>query len=339
MNCPKCGNAVPQGAPYCPVCNEPLPAAYTVPQQGFSQQQPVYPYPQQPQQPTGGYPPVNQAYQGYQGYQAPYSQQNYASFQQSPYPPGYQPPYVYGERQQPQNALMRVLSALPQAFFASFRSPADTLRSMLERNETLAFPLVLGVTLLLCFFCGMTLSRGFVEIVFDSVSVLTGVSLAGSASSMSQGAAYVAGRIAPAMGGVLALCQVMAMAIPGLVTAAYLAVVHKQRFSWPVLAGLMTVSSYPTIVAALLCMLASLIAPWLAVVFALCGITLSYVQLGAMLGFLTGRGEDRAFQPKAICLCLSAAVTLLAILLAGGSLMGLVLNNVLNLLSNVGALL
>lgn len=30
MNCPKCGTPIPQGAAFCPVCNEPL-SAYVQP--------------------------------------------------------------------------------------------------------------------------------------------------------------------------------------------------------------------------------------------------------------------------------------------------------------------
>lgn len=354
MNCPKCGSVVPQSALFCPVCNEPFSAAYPMPQQGYSS---TYPYPQQsaPAQPTAGYPPVNPTYpdysqqgysqqaypqQGYaqQGYQAPY-QQSYMPYEQPSYPPGYQQPYVYGEHQRGQSAFLSLLSELPHSFLASFRSPAEALGGMLERNDTLTFPLVLGVTLLLCFLCGMTMSRSFVEIVFSLVSSLTGVSLASSASSMSQGVNYVAGRIAPSVGGILVLCQLLAVIVPGLVLTVYLTVFCKQRFSWPVLFGLMTVPTYPTVVAALLSMLASLVAPWLALICALCAITLSYVQLSAMLGFLTGRTDAQLFPARAACLCLALAITLLSMLLAGGSLMNMVYRNVLNLLANVEALL
>ena len=340
MNCPRCGSVVAQGTPFCPVCNEPLASAYQMPQQGYG-----VGYQGMPQQPTGGYPPINQGYQseqqqGYpqQSYQPPY-QPSYPPYEQATYPPGYQQPYVYGEQQRAQSALMSVLGELPHAFVNSFRAPAEALRAMLERNDTIAFPLVAGVSLLLCFLCGMSISRGFVETVFSLVSSLTGVSLASSASSMSQGVNYVAGRIAPSVGGVLVLCQLLAVLIPGLVVTVYLTVFCRQRFSWPAFLGMMTVPTYPTVVVTLAVMLASLVAPWLGLVCVLCGMCFNYIQWSALLSFLTGRSDAQLFSSKAVLFCVSLLLTLLSVVLVGGSLTNVIFQNILGLLSNVEALL
>ena len=57
MNCPKCGTPIPQGAAFCPVCNEPL-AAYVQPgyMPGYPQgaAQPYAQQGMQPQPPMGG---------------------------------------------------------------------------------------------------------------------------------------------------------------------------------------------------------------------------------------------------------------------------------------------
>ena len=115
MNCPKCGTLIPQGAAFCPVCNEPV-SAYVQPgyMPGYTQGMPHgYPQPgpgagMQPPPANGAQgmqpPPVNGAqgmqqqpaaqYMGAQ--QQPYPQQNlyrqsYAQYQQGTYPPGGRP--------------------------------------------------------------------------------------------------------------------------------------------------------------------------------------------------------------------------------------------------------
>ena len=200
-------------------------------------------------------------------------------------------------------------------------------------------PILCGVVLLLSFFAGMTVARGVVSIFFSAVSSLTGVSLAGSASSMNQGINYVAGRIAPSVGGVTVLCQLISMLVPVLVSGIYLLGICKVPFSWPVIFGLVSIPSIPSAVAALAGMLLSLLSPWLTIVCVLCGMAFSYLQLGALLQYVTGRSEQQLFLPKTACILLSLLLTLLLHLLIGGGLMGNVMNYMIQLLSNVGSLL
>lgn len=362
MNCPKCGSALTPGALFCPVCNEPLSAGYSAPQgyqqpyaypqQGYQDPyqgqsfQPTAPaqqpmgqavpgqMPQPTQQPAAGYNTGGFAAYPQQGYQDPYQGQSFQNF-----PTGYQPPYAYGEQRPNANPVLSAISYLPHGFLYSFRNPSEVYREMLERNDKLTCPLVTAVMLLLSFLCGMTIMRSFVGIAFSLISTLTGVALASSSASMNQGISYVAGRIAPSVGGIAALCQLISILVPAIVITVYLTAVCKLRFSWPMALGLMTISTYPTVVIALVSMLASLLAPWLSIICILCGIVVSYVQLGALISFATGRTEQQLFVPKAVCLGVSLAVTLGIIALVGGVLMSGVLNRMLQLLTNVGSLI
>ena len=340
MNCPKCGTPVLPGAAFCPICNEPLQQSPTIPPQGFPND-PNAVYGQQrgySQQPVNGMPGgYQQPYpNGYQAGQQSGYQPGYPPYQQT-YPTGYQQPYQYGETRQ--NPFSSAMSELPHVFSLSFKNPGEAFHSLLERSDTITGPILCGVVLLLSFFAGMTVARGVVSIFFSAVSSLTGVSLAGSASSMNQGINYVAGRIAPSVGGVTALCQLISMLVPVLVSGIYLLGICKVPFSWPVIFGLVSIPSIPSAVAALAGMLLSLLSPWLTIVCVLCGMAFSYLQLGALLQYVTGRSEQQLFLPKTACILLSLLLTLLLHLLIGGGLMGNVLNYMIQLLSNVGSLL
>lgn len=59
----------------------------------------------------------------------------------------------------------------------------------------------------------------------------------------------------------------------------------------------------------------------------------------ALLHYVTGRSEQQLFLPKTACILISLLLTLLLFLLVGGGLMRNVLNYMVQLLSNVGALL
>lgn len=89
MNCPKCGTLIPQGAAFCPVCNEPV-SAYVQPgyMPGYAQGMPQgypQPGPGAPMQPPAGGaqtmpPPVS----GAQGMPPSAAQQPYMGAQQQP---------------------------------------------------------------------------------------------------------------------------------------------------------------------------------------------------------------------------------------------------------------
>ena len=247
MNCPKCGTLIPQGAAFCPVCNEPV-SAYVQPgyMPGYTQGMPqsysntrssvAMPPPAGGAQ---GMPPpaAQQPYMGAQ--QQPYPQQqslyrqSYAQYQQGTYQPGFQQPYSYGQPvAREANPLLTALSALPRTFLDSFTRPQEVLRGMLEKRDMLTGPIVAALTLLLTFLCGMVVMRSFVGVLLSAISTLTGVSLASDAASMNQGVSYIAGRIAPSVGGAAVLCQLIGMAVPALVFLVYLCGVAKVHFSW-----------------------------------------------------------------------------------------------------------
>ena len=302
MNCPKCGTPIPQGAAFCPVCNEPL-AAYVQPgyMPGYPQGA-AQPYAQQGMQPQ---PPMGGPQQPYPGAapQQPYPQQtpyrqSYAQYQQGSYPPGFQQPYNYGQTiERESNPLLAALSALPHTFLDSFLRPQEVLRGAMERRDRLTGPVVAGLTLLLTFLCGMVVMRSFVGVLLSAISALTGVSLASNAASMNQGVSYIAGRIAPSVGGVAVLCQLIGMAMPALVFMVYVCGVAKVRFSLELLLGFVSVTTLPTVAVALLTMVLSLVSPWLSLLAALCGMAVSYTQwcgltliVGGVVGGLLLRG-------------------------------------------------
>lgn len=306
MNCPNCGSPLPMGAAQCPAC-------------GF-RQQPVYPQYQQ------GYP-QQQAYP------------TYTPYQQGQTMPGYQQPYIYGQTPpQEKGSFVTVLSELPQAFLRSLAHPAQLLRSMMEKHDLLSAPIVAFIVLLLSFLGGMVIIRSFVGLLF---SILTGLgaNLAGDSAAMNQGITYITGRIAPAVGGIAVLCQLMNMLIPTLVFLGYLCLIRKVLFSWELALGMLTVTTLPTVGFALLAMLLSLLSPWLALLAMLCGMAISYVQLCGMLSPVTSCADEKLMPAKMGLVALSFLLTLLADMVVGGLLMGRVVQTVLALLYSVGSLL
>lgn len=364
MNCPKCGTLIPQGAAFCPVCNEPV-SAYVQPgyMPGYAQGMPQgypQPGPGAPMQPPAGGaqtmpPPVSgaqgmppsaaqQPYMGAQ--QQPYPQQqslyrqSYAQYQQGTYPPGFQQPYSYGQpTTRDANPLLTALSALPRTFLDSFSQPQEVLRGMLEKKDRLTGPIVAALTLLLTFLCGMVVMRSFVGVLLSAISTLTGVSLASDAASMNQGVSYIAGRIAPSVGGAAVLCQLIGMAVPALVFLVYLCGVAKVHFSWELLLGFVGVTTLPTAAVALLAMVLSLLSPWLALLAALCGMAVSYTQACGLLSAVTGRPDAQLLPVKMLLVALALALTLIVGGLVGGLLMRGVTQRVMVLLNSVGSLI
>ncbi|MEG2950682.1 MAG: hypothetical protein RR946_08325 [Clostridia bacterium] len=368
MNCPKCGSILAPGTAFCPVCNEPIAAAY--PQQGYAQQSyPQQGYPQDyiqqgmPQQnpyagqamPAQGAPAQQNPYAGQSApaQQNPYAaqgapaqppvyQQSYAQYgQPQSFMQGYQQPYSYDQAptRREENTLLNVLSELPRAFLDCFTKPGTVLTTRLARRDSLTCPIVAVLVLVLTFLSGMVIVRGFIGALFMGYTTLTRVNIAGSAASMNQGINYIAGRIAPSVGGIAALCQLLAMLVPALVMMVTLIVLCKTRFSWELLFGFITVLSLPTAAFSLLAMLASLLTPWLAVLVLLCGAAVSHVQMGALLGCVTGQTDAQLMPAKLLCIVISLLVTLVLCGLVGGLLMNVVVQRVMILLTNVGSLI
>lgn len=272
--------------------------------------------------------------------QQPTYQQSYAQYQPGSYPPGYQQPYAYG--QQPvheENGFLTILADLPRAFVNSFTRPGDVLRQMVERRDLYSCAVTAAVVLLLTFLGGMVVMRGFVGVLFNIISALSGVSLAGTDASMNQGISYIAGRVAPSVGGIAVVCQLISMIVPAIVFLVYICVICKVMFSWELALGFVAVTSLPTVAVALLAMASSLITPWIALILMLCGMAISYTQACGMLSLITGRDEQVLMRGKLLCTVISLAITLALCGLAGGLLMGGVVQRIVVLFANVGSLI
>ncbi len=269
----------------------------------------------------------------------PAYQQSYAQYQQGSYPAGYQQPYPYSQPPQEDNSFLTVLGDLPRAFLNSFTRPGEVLKTMVDRRDVYTCPVVAIVVLLLSFLGGMVVMRGFVGVIFDIVAAVSGVTLAGSSASMNQGISYIAGRVAPSVGGIAALCQLISMIVPTIVFIVYICAICKVMFSWELALGFLAVTSLPTVAVALLAMASSLLSPWIALVVMACGAAISYTQACGMLGFITGRSEEQLVGGKLLCTGVSLALTLAFGGVAGGLLMGGVVQRIVVLFANVGSLI
>ena len=179
--------------------------------------------------------------------QAPDYRQSYAQYQPDQYPTGYQQPYAYGQQpEQPENAVLTALMELPRAFLGSFTRPGEVLRHMVERRDFFTCPIVSMLVLVLSFLGGIVVMRGFVGVLFQAVAALSGVTLAGSSASMNQGISYIAGRVAPSVGGIAAVCQLICMLVPAVVFMIYICAVCKVMFSWELALGFAAVTSLPS---------------------------------------------------------------------------------------------
>ena len=360
MNCPNCGAAVAPGTMYCPICNVNLNYA---PQQQWGQNTQTY----QPVQPQG-YPqdfapqqswqqsmqqPVNPGYMDYTSQMPPVQTQGYpqqgAQAQQFA-PQGYQNPQTYpGAYQQgyPQNygyqqtaqgsPLMSLLTELPRTFGGCFTQPGEVLRSLVERGDLLTCPIVVGVVLVVVFLGGMAAMRGVVSILFSLIASLTGISLASDSASMQQGINYIAGQVAPAVGGIAVLCQLIAIAVPVLVVLVYLCGVRKLPFSWHVTLGMITVTTMPTVAFALLGMLLSFVSPWLCLLMMIVGIVVAYLQLSNMLNTITGIPDAQLLPAKMVCFPIAILLTLTLLWFVGGNLLGGVFQQMLSLLGSTSS--
>ena len=153
---------------------------------------------------------------------------------------------------------------------------------------------------------------------------------------MNQGVSYIAGRIAPSVGGAAVLCQLIGMAVPALVFLVYLCGVAKVHFSWELLLGFVTVTTLPTVAVSLLAMILSLLSPWLAL---LCGMAVSYTQACGLLSAVTGRPDTQLLPVKMLLVALALALTLIVGGTVGGLLMRGVMQRVMVLLNSVGSLI
>lgn len=267
-------------------------------------------------------------------------QQSYVQYQQGSYQTGYSSGYGYGQpAQHDEGGLLGALSDLPHAFLESFTHPGDVMRTLVERRDRFSWIIVAALCLLLSFLCGMVLMRGFLSMLLRAISALSGTPLASTDASMSQGVSYIAGRVAPMAGGIAALCQLISMLVPAAVFMVYICGVCRVAFSWELVTSFVAVVSLNTVAVSVLAMAGSLLTPWLAIGLILCGMAISYVQATGMLGMITARPEQQMMLGKLLCVTISLALTLLLCGSVGGLLMGGIVNRVMILLNNVGALI
>ncbi|MEA4929499.1 MAG: zinc ribbon domain-containing protein [Candidatus Limiplasma sp.] len=358
MNCPSCGAILPQGAQSCPACGAPLAAA-----QGYGGYAPQYGGYNQGFDPTaynqafdptygqggyntGGYPPVN----GYPqtGYPTGYDTGAYggANYGQGydptayGYPQGYQP--VYGNYRAPSGehgALLNALAYLPRVITGMFRDPMETLQGMLERNDVYTGGVVAGLSLLLTFLCAMLMTRSVISLAFGGLSGMLSAPLAADAASMNQGVNYIAGKIAGSLGGIAALCQLFALGFPAAVSMVYLCVMRKVRFSFALLSNVVAIVTLPSLAASLLCMLGSLLSPFIGLAVLLAGLIASYVLLCTLIACIAGKPEAQGVPVKIAVVCTSELLKILFIQLIGGALMSAAINTVSGLIGTMGSLL
>ena len=303
MNCARCGAQLPNGAASCPACGEAVQYAQpNVYQQSYMQ------YQQQLGNPNG-------------------------------YPGSYQTPYYTKPVSNGEDSFLHSLGELPRAFLDSFVRPGEVLRGMVERRDRFSGLIVTVLVLALSFFGGMVLMRGFLGVLLRAIGALSGAQLAGTSASMNQGVSYIAGRVGPMTGGIVALCQLIAMIVPAAVFMVYICAICRVAFSWELFSGFVAVVSLNTVAVSLLAMAASLRTPWLALGVILCGMAVSYVKACSMLSLITARPDSQLFVGKLICVVAGIALTLILCSVAGGLLMRGVISRVMVLLSNVGSLI
>jgi hypothetical protein len=319
------------------------PTAY--PPQGYAQGYPQAGGYQQGYPQAGGYP------QGYgageaqqpvyaQGFDPSaygrdsYGQQGYGSF-----PTGYQPAWSAYRAGGERGAFLGALGNLPRVLVGMFRDVGDTLQGMMERSDVFTGGLVAGLSLLFTFLAAMVMTRGAIAMAFNGLSSLFGISLAGDAASMSQGVSYIAGKIAAPIGGIAALCQLFALVLPAAVVLTYLCAIRQVRFSYLLASNVVAVTTLPSIAAALLCMVFSLLSPVLGVLMLALGEVASYVLVCLLIAHITGLAEQHSALVKLAVVCISIVVKMLFIQLVGGSLMASVMRTLTALMSTMGSLL
>ena len=319
MNCPKCGNILPQGAPFCNVCNEPVgvmdPMAYSHQAQGIP-----------PMQGYGGGHSYGQPSQE-QGYPSSY-QQNYAQYNppSPPYTQGYGGYYGTPPRRSNPGAFLNAVRQIPVMFRDSFRDPGTVLQGMIERKDFYTAPLVAGIALLLTFLCCMMLASSILTGLFIGVlSILpSGMGSFGMPIGAMdlENARSTVGSLSASIGGTATLCQLFAMAVPLAVLLIYLCTVSKVRFSWELLCACFTITTLPTVAASILALIGLLIHPSLLLLLSILGIATSFVLMGSLMSRVVGKPESTLVLPRILCICLSILFTVIFVSLLSGIMMG-----------------
>ena len=357
MNCPNCGTVLPQGMQNCPACGTFLPGAqeyagYSQPTGGYAQgfDPGAYGqsgYPQGYSQPgysqngfSQGYDPAAYTQQG--GYAPGFDPSAYG-YQQGygGYPQGYQP--VYGRYNTSAlgdgSPLLSAVAMLPRVAVGVLQDPGETLQGMLERNDRFSGAIVAALSLLLTFLTAMVVTHGGVSALLSGLSSLFGLSLAGDAASMNQGVSYIAGKIAVPVGGIAVLCQVFSMVFPAAVALVYLCAMRKVRFSFLLASNVVALATLPTVVASLLCMLGSLLSPFVGLALVFLGEVASYVILCTLIARITCVPEQRSALTKIAVICIAEILKLGFMQLIGGALLSGTLRTMSTLMGTMSSLL
>ena len=362
MNCPHCGAVLLQGAWQCHACgmliagmqdypgqiqqNEGYPQGFDPTAYRHSSAESYYPQPVPGQHSyppgydtgaypqgynTGGYPPVGagQSFDPGSYGAEPYSQ-GYG---------GYPQHYQAGYARQQGGALMASVTYLPRLIIGVIRDPGEVLQGLMERADRFTGGIIVVLALLMTFLSGMAFTRGAIATLFGGLSDLLGMQLAGNAASMNQGINYIAGRIAASVGGIAVLSQLIAIVLPATVALVYLCVMRKVRFSFLLASNLIALTTLPTIAAALLCMLLSLLSPILGLAAIGLGLVVSYVFLCLMVSRIIGLPEPHSATVKIALVSVSEIVKLLFVQLIGGALLASTLRTVSSLMNTIGSLL
>jgi len=341
MRCTHCGSIIPPGVPQCPICGAYPDSAQAQEDYRFYQPYPKTDY-QQGVPPSGreyGYgasDPVNQPKQ----YATPafhtYRKQMFTGF-----PQNQQTAYQGQIRDSfnPGSAFSKVMSDLPQVVKGAFVNPMGTLQGMIRREDRYTGVIALLVSLVLAFMAGMILVKGILLSLFSMTSGITGLQFAESTASLNQGVSYLAGKVGVPIGGIAAVCQLIAAVMPVAVTMVYLCVMRQVRCSFPLLSGLTAITVLPNIAALMLASALSLITPFLSLLTLFFGLVVSYVLLCTMAAQIARLQTQRTVLVLSSLICLSEITKIALIAAIGGTLMGGVIRTLTSLTNSMGSLL
>ncbi len=341
MRCTHCGSIIPPGVQRCPICGALVDSAQA--QEDFRSHRQ---YPKTDYRPA--VPPVGRDY-GYTAdepadkprqYATPafhtYRQQRFTGLSQN------QPAAWQGKPRDsynPGGAFSKALSDLPQVVRGVFSNPTGTLQGMIRREDRYTGVILLFLSLILAFLAGMVLVKGALGTLFSVMSGVTGLQLAGTAASLNQGIAYLAGKVAVPVGGIAVVCQLIAAVMPAAVTMTYLSVMRQVRFSFLLLSGFTAIITLPNLLALALASAFSLITPYLSLFVLLLGQVFSYVLLCTMAAQLANLRPERMVLAQASLVCLSELTKIALIAGIGGAMMGGVIRTLTSLTNSMGGLL
>jgi hypothetical protein len=338
MRCTQCGSILPPGVAQCPVCG-----ARTDGAQAREGNRPQYWTPGDPQGAPGGgeYGFSANDSKNLQNRYATPAFHTYRKQMLTGFPENQQADYQGHSRDSfnPGGAFVRALSDLPQVFRSAFDNPTGALQGMMRRGDRFTGGILVLLSLVFAFLAGMILTKAALGTLFSVLSGLTSQQMADSAASLNQGVGYLAGKVAVSVGGIAALCQLIAALIPAAVTMAYLSLLRQVRFSFLLLSGFTAVITLPNLIALLLASVFSLITPYLSLIALFFGQVVSYVLLCTMAVQIAELDSTRAVPAQASLVCLSELTKIILIAVAGGALMGGVIRTLAGLTSSVGGLL